>query len=106
MSNHQRLHCLLNCWFRRRSEKTSKPRDTGLYVGTSPVTSEFLAHKTLRWKMFPFDDVIMIAVHVKFVVLVEYTASHLELGYIPEQSLWDMELLSTWIKISIEITEL
>ena len=56
--------------------------------------------------MFPFDDVIMIAVHVKFVVPVEYTASHLELGYIPEQSLWDMELLSTWIKISIEITEL
>ena len=40
VSNHRRLHCLLNCWFRRRSKKTSKLRVTGLYVGNSPVTGE------------------------------------------------------------------
>ena len=35
-SNHQRLHCLLNCWFRRRSKKTSKLSVTGLCAGNSP----------------------------------------------------------------------
>ena len=41
VSNHQRLDCLLNCFFRRRSKKTSKPRVAGLYEGNSPVTGEF-----------------------------------------------------------------
>ena len=30
VSNHRRLHCLLNCWFRRRSKKTSKLCVSGL----------------------------------------------------------------------------
>ena len=54
VSNHQRIDCLLNCIFRRRSMKTSKLRVTGL-VGefNSP-------HKDpVTRKMFPFDDVIM-----------------------------------------------
>ena len=38
VSNHRRLHCLLNCWFRRRSKKTPKPRVTGLCTGNSHVT--------------------------------------------------------------------
>ena len=41
VSNHQRLDCLLNCLFRRRSKKKSKLRITGLCEGNSPVTSEF-----------------------------------------------------------------
>ena len=45
VSNHQRLHCLLNCRFRRRSKKTSKLCVTGLFVGNSPVTGEFPALK-------------------------------------------------------------
>ena len=45
VSNHQRLHCLLNCRFRRRSKKTSKLRVTGLCAGNSPVTGEFPAQK-------------------------------------------------------------
>ena len=49
VSNHQPHHCLLNCLFRRRSKKTSKPRVTGLSPRNWPVTR----------KMFPFDDVIM-----------------------------------------------
>ena len=45
VSNHQRIHCLLNCWFRRKSKKTSKLCVTGLCVGNSPVTGEFPAQK-------------------------------------------------------------
>ena len=44
VSNHRRLHCLLNPLFRRRSRKTSKIRITGLCVGNSLVTSEFPTH--------------------------------------------------------------
>ena len=45
VSNHQRLHCLLNCWFRRRSKKTPKLHVTGLCAGNSPVTGEFPTQK-------------------------------------------------------------
>ena len=43
--NHQRLDYMLNCWFRRRSKKTSKHRVTGLCEGNSPVTGEFPQQK-------------------------------------------------------------
>ena len=43
VSDHQRPHCLLNCWFGCRSKKTSKHRVTGLYAVNSPMTGEFLA---------------------------------------------------------------
>ena len=53
VSNHQRMDCLLNCLFMRRSKKTPKLRVTGLCEGNSP-------HKgPVTRKMFPFDDVIM-----------------------------------------------
>ena len=45
VSNLQRLHCLINCWFRRRWKKTSKLRVTGLCAGNSPVAGEFPAQK-------------------------------------------------------------
>ena len=45
VSSHRRLHCLLNCGFRRRSKKNSKLRVTGLCAGNSPVTGEFPAQK-------------------------------------------------------------
>ena len=45
VSNHQPLDCLLNLLFRRRSNKTSKLRVTGLYEGNSPVTGEFPAQR-------------------------------------------------------------
>ena len=46
VSNHQRLHCLLNCWFWRRSKKTSKLCVIGFCAGNSPVIGEFPAQKT------------------------------------------------------------
>ena len=57
VSNYQRLECLLNCLFRRRSKKTSKLSATGLCAGNSPLNSP---HKgPVTRKMFPFDYVIM-----------------------------------------------
>ena len=52
--NHQPHDCLLNCLLRRRSEKMSKLRVTGLCVHPGP--GEFRAQKPVTQKMFPFDD--------------------------------------------------
>ena len=57
VSNHQRLDCLLNCLFRRRSKKKSKLRVTGLCKGNPPVDSP--RKGPVRRKFFPFDDVSM-----------------------------------------------
>ena len=43
--DHRDLHCLFNCWFRRRSKKTLKLRVTGLCTGNSKVTGEFPAQR-------------------------------------------------------------
>ena len=65
VSNHQPHHCLLNRLFGCRSNKTSKPRVTGLCAGNSPGTGEFPAQMASNAEnvsyeiMFPFDDVIM-----------------------------------------------
>ena len=59
VSNHQAHHCSLNRLFRRRSEKTSKLRVTGLCAGNSPATGEFPAQRARNADMFPFDDVIL-----------------------------------------------
>ena len=61
VSNHQRLHFLLNCWSRRGSKKTSKLRVTDFCVGNSPVTGEFPAQKASNAEMFQLDDVILIS---------------------------------------------
>ena len=51
VSNH-RIHYLFNCWFRRRSKKTSKLRVTGLCAGNSPLTGEFLHNRSVMRKIF------------------------------------------------------
>ena len=45
VSNHQRIDCLLNRLFSRRSKKTSKLRVTGFCEENSPVTGEFSAQR-------------------------------------------------------------
>ena len=45
ISNRQPHDCLLNCLFRRWSNKTSKLHVTDLCVGNSPVTGEFPTQK-------------------------------------------------------------
>ena len=59
VSNRQRLDCLLNRLFRRRSKKISKLRVTRLYGGNSPVTGEFPAQRANNMKNFQFQDVII-----------------------------------------------
>ena len=51
-SNHRRLHCLLNCWFRRMSKKTSKLRVKG------PVMRQFFHLMTSSWTI-PFVSLIV-----------------------------------------------
>ena len=43
VSNHQPLHCSINCLFRSRSKKTSKPCVAGLCARNSSTTGEFPA---------------------------------------------------------------
>ena len=69
VSNHRRLHYLLNCCFRCRSKKTSKLRVTDLCVGNSPVTGEFPAQKastaenaSILWR---HHDMFLILYHVR-----------------------------------------
>ena len=59
VSNHQPHGCLLNRLFRRRSNKTSKLRGTGLCAGNSPGPVNSPHKGPVTRKMFPFDDVIM-----------------------------------------------
>ena len=62
VSNHRRMDWLFNRLFMRRSKKTSKLRVTRSLafkrgIHRWPVNSP---HKgSVKWKMFPFDDVIM-----------------------------------------------
>ena len=52
VSNHQRLDCLFNRLFRRRSKKTSKLHTTGLCEGNPPVTGGFASQKTSNVDVF------------------------------------------------------
>ena len=54
VSNHWRLHCLLNRLFRRRWRKASKLQVTGLYEGNSPVTSSCLHPLHCHCNLFLF----------------------------------------------------
>ena len=60
ISNHQPHGCLLNRLFRHRSKKISKLRVTGLCVGNSPGPVNSPQKGPVTWKMFPFDDVIIV----------------------------------------------
>ena len=46
VSNHRRLDCLLDHWFRCRLKKTSTVHVTGLCEGTPPVTDGFPSQRT------------------------------------------------------------
>ena len=62
--NHQPHDCLLNRLFRRRSKKISKLCIICLCAGNSTGTGEFPTHiGAVAWKIFPFDDVIMIQIY-------------------------------------------
>ena len=53
VSNHQPRDCLFNHFFRRRSNKTSKLRVTGIGAGKSPVTGKFPAQRASNAENVP-----------------------------------------------------
>ena len=59
VSNHRHIDCLFNRLFRRRSNKTSKLRVTGLCDGNPSVTGRFPSQKVSNAEKIPFDDVMM-----------------------------------------------
>ena len=59
VSNYRRPHCLLSCWFRWRSKKTSKLCATGFLRGIHLWPVNYPYKRLVTQKMFPFDDVIM-----------------------------------------------
>ena len=61
VSNHQPYGCLLNRLFRRRSKKIVKLRITGLCAGTHRWLVDSSHKWPVTWKIFPFDDVIMVS---------------------------------------------
>ena len=73
VSNHQRLECLLNCLFRRRSKKTSNIGVTGLCEGIQRWQVDFPHKGPVTRKIFSFDDVIM--THYILPSWVEHTAN-------------------------------
>ena len=55
--------CLINRLFRRRSKESSKLRVSGLCEGIH-LSLWVSVHKwAVTWKIFPFDDVIMMMIH-------------------------------------------
>ena len=57
VSNHQRLHCLLNCWIK---ENIKAPRHWSLWGEFAGGTVNSPHKWPVTWKMFPLDDVIML----------------------------------------------
>ena len=53
VSNHQRLDCLLNRLFRRRSKKTSKLRVTGPCEGNPPMTGGLPSRRAINAENVP-----------------------------------------------------
>ena len=59
VSNYRRLHCLLNCWYRPRSKKTSKLASLASVWGIHWWLVKSPHKRPVTRKMFLFDDVIM-----------------------------------------------
>ena len=64
ISNCQRLDFLLNSLFRRKSKKTSKLGVTGLCEGNSLWLVNYAHKGPVTWKLFPFDDGIVISADI------------------------------------------
>ena len=116
VSNHRRLHCLVNCWFRGRSKIIPKLRSTGLWEGNSPVTGEFHALKASNagnvsiswrhhgvWFYLSIQHHRILAIWFAAPCSIHTCESGLILG-LPSQ--WEMALLSNdvshWLGANVE----
>ena len=100
VSNHRHLDCSLNCLFRRRSKKTSKPRVIGLCEGNSPLTGEFPTQRannvenvSIWWRL---HDILNISF---------YTMNHCRAPKISYETLyhcWTPILSRTYRSVSVQ----
>ena len=75
VSNHQPHHCLLNRLFGRRSKKTSKFASLAFVRGIHRGLVNSPHKWPVMWKMFPFDDVIMIIAHMVTLLILRCSAT-------------------------------
>ena len=91
--NHQRLDCLLNRLFRRRSRNIKVPRHWPFW---REFTGDRSPHKgPVTWKMFPFDDVIMVTLwFVRFSINIYYRSRETRAIVLPISFM--VALLALW----------
>ena len=77
---------------------TSKLRVAGYCEGTSPGTNEFPAQRASNTEMFPFDDVIMKMVAIRYVTILKmaYLKSRPNLPGRTNWYGWEWYTLRTW----------
>ena len=75
VSNHRRLHYLLDRLFRRISKKASKLRVTGLCEGTPPAISGFPSQRASNAEMSPFDIIMTSRIHA-YLIAIEWGSYH------------------------------
>ena len=97
VSNHRRLHCVLNCCSRCTSKKTSKFRVTGLCVENSPVTGEFPTQKASYAEMFPFASGYIQMTSSNGIMYIYIYARHLPQWVTSYEDSWQLQ---TWLTIS------
>ena len=81
VSYHRRPDCLLNRLFKRRSNKISKLRVTGLREGNSPVTSEFPAQRASN-----AENISIWWRHHEVQERVQFRAYLISIGFLPYRS--------------------
>ena len=95
VSNQQLHNCFLKPLFRHRSKKTSKPRGTGLCVrGIHQWPVNYPHKERVIWKMFPFDDVIMLIALLTLCGLQGQWWGTLMLSFMSDWKIW---WINSWV---------
>ena len=74
--NYRRPGCLLNLMLKRRSKKTWKLRVTGVCEGNPLVTGGSPHKGPVTWKMFPFEDIIMVVTESRWLQQYFHNSQH------------------------------
>ena len=93
VSNHRRLHCLLNCWFGRRSKNLSKLRFIGHLMTSSWILWEswnLLLHYKRHINQFASPEPNLIT---KLCLLCQSFNQYVAEGVVEIQILWQLVLL-------------
>ena len=103
VSNHQPHDCLLNRLFRRRSQKSSKLRVTGLCAGNSPGPVNSPHKWPVTRKMMTSSCTGLLGVYCDNapVLVKQYWRIWVNVPYVSDNTWWchDMETLSTLLSL-------